>query len=314
MSSAGEAANPGNDMQNLKLNLKHLRYFWSVASHGSIARAADSLFVTPQTISGQLRELEEQVGAKLFQRDGRQLVMTETGRMVFSYADEMFRLGLELQDVLAGHTPGSSITVKVGVAQVVPKLLAYRVLEPVLSMAEPVRLVCQEAPLVDLLADLSVHKLDLVLADSPVNPALNIRAYNHSLGESGVTFFGTRDKAEALRDGFPGSLNGENMLMPGSGSALQRALESWFERRKIEPVVVAEFDDRALLKAFGERGAGVFTSPTAVEQDVVEKYGVEVIGRTDEVSERFYVISPERRIKHPAVTAITETARRQLFT
>jgi LysR family transcriptional activator of nhaA len=176
-----------------------------------------------------------------------------------------------------------------------------------------VRLVCQEAPLVDLLADLSVHKLDLVLADSPVNPALNIRAYNHPLGESGVTFFGTPEKAAELRDGFPGSLNGENMLMPGSGSVLQRSLENWFDRSKIEPVIVAEFDDRALLKAFGERGAGVFTSPTAVEQDVIDKYGVQIVGRTDEVSERFYVISPERRIKHPAVTAITETARTQLF-
>lgn len=300
-------------MQNLKLNLKHLRYFWSVASHGSIARASEGLFVTPQTISGQLRELEEQVGAKLFQRDGRQLVMTETGRMVFSYADEMFRLGLELQDALAGRTPGSMITLKVGVAQVVPKLLAYRVLEPVLKMQEPVRLVCNEAPLVDLLADLSVHKLDLVLADSPVNPTLNIRAYNHPLGGSGITFFGVPEQAAALRDGFPDSLSGARMLMPSGGSQLQRALENWFERSGIDPLVVAEFDDRALMKSFGERGAGVFTSPTAVEQDVMEKYGVDVVGRTEEVGERFYVISPERRIKHPAVTAITETARSELF-
>lgn len=175
-------------MQNLKLNLKHLRYFWSVASHGSIARAAEALFVTPQTISGQISELEAQVGAKLFRREGRQLVLNETGRLVFSYADEMFRLGIELQDVLGGRTPGTAITVKVGVAMVVPKLLAYRVLEPVLKMSEPVRLICHEAPLVDLLADLSVHKLDVVLADVPVNPALNIRAYNHSLGESGISF------------------------------------------------------------------------------------------------------------------------------
>jgi LysR family transcriptional activator of nhaA len=300
-------------MQNLKLNLKHLRYFWSVASHGSIARASEVLFVTPQTISGQLRELEEQVGSKLFKRDGRQLVMTETGRMVFSYADEMFRLGLELQDALSGRTTGAMITLKVGVAQVVPKLLAYRVLEPVLKMQEPVRLICNEAPLVDLLADLSVHKLDLVLADSPVNPALNIRAYNHSLGGSGITFFGVPEQAAALRDGFPDSLSGVPMLMPSGGSQLQRALENWFERSRIDPLIVAEFDDRALMKSFGERGAGVFTSPTAVEQEVMEKYGVEVVGRTEEIGERFYVISPERRIKHPAVTAITETARTELF-
>ena len=300
-------------MQNLKLNLKHLRYFWSVASHGSIARAAESLYLTPQTISGQLRELEEQLGAKLFRRDGRQLVLTETGRMVFSYADEMFRLGLELQDVLSGRTPGSAITIKVGIAMVVPKLLTYRVLEPVLQMKEPVNLVCHEAPLVDLLADLSVHKLDVVLADSPVSPALNIRAYNHPLGESGISFFGVAEKAEELSGGFPQSLDGVKMLMPSVGSNLRRSLENWFERYAIQPVVVAEFEDRALMKAFGERGCGIFTSPTAVEQDVVSKYGVEVIGRTEEITERFYVISPERRIKHPAVTAITEAARSRLF-
>ena len=171
-----------------QLNLKHLRYFWMVASHGSITRASELLHLTPQTISGQLRELETQVGQKLFAKSGRQLVLTETGRVVFSYADEMFRLGNELQDVLAGHAPGSSMTLHVGVAMVVPKLLAYRILEPVLKMDVPVRLVCNEAPLVDLLADLSVHKLDVVLADSPVSPALNVRVYNHMLGESG-TFF-----------------------------------------------------------------------------------------------------------------------------
>lgn len=300
-------------MQNLKINLKHLRYFWSVASMGSIARAAEALYVTPQTISGQLRELEEQVGASLFRRDGRQLVMTETGHLVFSYADEMFRLGLELQDVLSGRTPNAAITLKVGVAMVVPKLVAYRVLEPVLQMDERVNLVCHEAPLVDLLADLSVHKLDLVLADVPVNPALNLRAYNHPLGESGISFFSVPQQAPALRDGFPASLSGTAMLMPSHNSSLRRSLEAWFEREAIEPRVVAEFEDRALMKAFGERGAGVFTSPVAVEDDVTSKYGVEVIGRTDEVIERFYVISPERRIKHPAVTAITQAARDQLF-
>jgi len=300
-------------MPNLKLNLKHLRYFWSVASHGSITRAAEALYLTPQTISGQLRDLEAQVGSKLFERDGRNLVLSETGRLVFSYADEMFRLGIELQDVLAGHTPGSALTLKVGVAMVVPKLLAYRVLEPVLQMDEPVRLICHEAPLVDLLADLSVHKLDVVLADSPLNPTLNIRAYNHVLGESAITFFATPERVDELTPGFPASLEGTSMLMPSGGSTLRRDLEAWFERNDINPRVVAEFDDRALMKAFGERGTGVFTSPSAVEQDVLDKYGVAVIGRTAELTERYYLISAERRIKHPAVSAITETARKQLF-
>jgi LysR family transcriptional activator of nhaA len=211
-------------MPNLKLNLKHLRYFWSVASHGSIARAAEALYLTPQTISGQLRDLEEQVGAELFSREGRSLVLTETGHLVFSYADEMFRLGLELQDVLAGRTPGSALTLKVGIAMVVPKLLAYRILEPVLKLPEPVRLICHEAPLVDLLADLSIHKLDLVLADSPVNPTLNIRAYNHALGESGVSFFAIPRQAEVLRERFPESLDGAPMLMPSGSSNLRRGI------------------------------------------------------------------------------------------
>jgi len=297
----------------LKLNLKHLRYFWSVASHGSITKAAEILYLTPQTISGQLRDLEQQVGAKLFQKDGRNLVLTETGRLVFSYADEMFRLGVELQDVLEGHTPGAGLTLKVGIAMVVPKLLTYRVLEPVFEMDEQVRLVCHEAPLVDLLADLAVHKLDVVLADSQINPTLNIRAFNHVLGESGISFFATPAQAETLKKAFPASLDGTQMLMPSSGSNLRRNLEAWFERHTISPVVVAEFDDRALMKAFGEHGIGVFSSPSAVEQDVLDKYGVTVIGRTQEITERYYLISAERRIKHPAVSAITEAARSKLF-
>ncbi|MCG8092112.1 MAG: LysR substrate-binding domain-containing protein, partial [Candidatus Thiodiazotropha endolucinida] len=232
---------------------------------------------------------------------------------VFSYADEMFRLGVELQDMLSGRTQGTTITLKVGVAMVVPKLLAYRVLEPVLQMSDPVKLICHEAPLVDLLADLSVHKLDMVLADSPINPSLNIRAYNHALGESGITFFAASEEAQRLRAEFPVSLDGQNILMPSSGSSLRRNLEIWFQRQQLEPIVVAEFEDRALMKTFGERGTGVFTSPTAVEQDVIDKYRVEVVGRSEEITESFYVISPERHIKHPAINTITQVAKSDLF-
>jgi LysR family transcriptional activator of nhaA len=174
------------------INLKHLRYFWAVAAHGSIARASQVLHLTPQTISGQLRELEDQIGAKLFAKNGRNLILTDTGRLVFSYADDMFRISDELQDVLAGRSPGGGLTLNVGIANVVPKLVTYRLLAPALAMQEPVRLVCIEKQLVDLLADLSVHKLDLVLADAPLNPALNIRAYNHPLGESPVCFFAAK--------------------------------------------------------------------------------------------------------------------------
>jgi LysR family transcriptional regulator, transcriptional activator of nhaA len=300
-------------MQNLKINLKHLRYFWSVASHGSVTKASESMFLTPQTISGQLRDLEESIGEKLFEREGRNLVLTEIGRMVFSYTDEMFQLGLELQNVLEGKTPGTSITVKVGIAMVIPKLLAYRVLDPVLKMNDSINLICHEAPLVDLLADLSVHKLDAVLSDSPINPALNIRAYNHPLGESGISFFALPQYAEKLQQDFPNNLDGFPILMPSRSSSLRRNLESWFDQYSIQPKVVAEFEDRALMKAFGESGSGVFTSPISMEKDVLDKYGVEVIGRTDEVKENFYLISPERKIKNPAITVMTEAARRNLF-
>ena len=295
------------------LNFKHLRYFWVVAANGTIARASEILHITPQTISGQLRELEEQLDAKLFQKSGRNLVLTDTGRVVFSYADEMFRLGNELQDVLRGHIPGAALTLTVGIAMVVPKLLAYRVLKPVLELQDPVRLVCLEAPLADLLADLSVHKLDLVLADSPLSPTMNIRAYNHPLGSSGISFFAGRSVARRYTARFPQSLDGAPMLMPTASSALRRMLDQWFEGEGLKPLVVAEFEDRALMKAFGEAAAGIFTSPTAVEVDVIEKYGVRVIGRTDDIAENFYAISTERRIKHPAVSAITETARSELF-
>ena len=300
-------------MQNLKLNLKHLRYFWSVASLGSISKASDALYVTPQTISGQLRDLEESIGEKLFVREGRNLVLSEMGRTVFSYADEMFRLGLELQDVLDGQIPGAKTTVNVGVAMIVPKLLAYRVFQPVMTMSDSINLICHEAPLVDLLADLSVHKLDAVLSDSPINSALNIRAYNHRLGESGITFFAVPVEAEKLSTDFPASLNGYPFLMPSRGSYLRRSLENWFDQNEIKPKVVAEFEDRALMKAFGEAGTGVFTSPQTMEKDVLEKYGVEVVARTDDIKESFYLISPERRIKNPAVTVITKAARTELF-
>ena len=301
-------------MKNLKINLKHLRYFWSVATHGSVTKASEALYLTPQTISGQLRDLEQSIGEKLFRREGRNLVLTETGHTVFSYADEMFQLGLELQDVLDGQTPGATTRVKIGVAMIVPKLLAYRVLEPVLKMGESVNLICHEAPLVDLLADMSVHKLDAVISDSPINPSLNIRAYNHSLGASGISFFSTPRVAKKLAKNFPANLHDYPFLMPSKSSSLYRNLERWFDQHKIKPRMVAEFEDRALMKAFGEGGTGVFTSPQTMEKDVLDKYGVKVIGHTDEIKENYYVISPERRINNPAVTAITEAARSSLFT
>ena len=297
-----------------RLNFKHLHYFWVVASHGSIVEACEVLHVTPQTISGQLRQLEDSIGAKLFEKAGRNLVLSDTGRMVFDYADEMFQLAGDLQNALGGRSSEKGMVLKVGIAMVVPKLLAYRVLEPVTRMPEQVRLMCHEAPLVDLLADLAVHKLDVVLADSPVSPTLNIRAYNHVLGESQISFFSRGGEAAVrYRGDFPRALDGAPMLMPSVNSASRRALDQWLEREGVRPLIVAEFEDRALMKAFGEAGTGVFASPTAVEDDVVSKYGVEVIGRVESLRERFYAISSERRIKHPAVAVITAVARNDLF-
>lgn len=299
-------------MNNFRINLKHLRYFWTVAKCGTITEASEVLCLTPQTISGQLRELEQQIGSKLFRKEGRNLALTDIGQMAFSHADEMFSIGLELQDLLSGER-GTTQSLKIGVAMVVPKLIAYRILEPVLHLPQPVQMHCHEAPLVDLMAELAVHKLDMVIADSPINPTFNVKAYNHLLGESSISFFATPQLAHSLKEDFPLSLDNAPMLMPSNGSNLRRELNAWLDKHDLNPVLTAEFDDRALMKAFGESGAGIFSSPTAVEQDVLNKYGVEVIGRTEEVVERFYVISAERKIKHPAVNHITENARNALF-
>lgn len=300
-------------MSMSRLNLKHLRYFWTVVNEGTIARAAKILNLTPQTISGQLRLLEESINEELFEKSGRNLVPTATGRMVFAYANELFHIEEELNDVLQGGGLSRVRQLRVGVAMVVPKLLAYRVLEPVMSSSDDVQLLCHEAPLEELLADLAIHKLDLVITDAPLNPALNIRAFNHPLGDSPISFFATEERADKLAAGFPQSLDGVEMLMPSASSALRRSLEQWFNQTGIRPKMVAEFEDRALMKAFGEAGVGVFSSPTVVREDVETKYKVRDIGSVDEVRESFFAITAERRATHPAVISITERAREGLF-
>ncbi len=295
------------------LNYNHLYYFWTVAREGTIARAAERLYLTPQTISGQLRLLEESMGSKLFGRSGRNLVLTDTGRDVFRYADEIFQLGTELSNVIRGKAPSGALMFRVGITDVVPKLVAYRILQPALHLDQPMQMVCREGKLNDLLADLAVHKLDAVLSDSPLSPTINVRAFNHLLGETGVTFFAPRQKAKAYRRDFPRSLNKAPMLIPAVNTALRRALEQWFEKEGVSPVVVAEFEDSALMKAFGHAGAGLFAGPTATETEIIRQYDVEPVGRTDVIQERFWVISAERRLKHPAVIAISATARDTLF-
>ena len=293
----------------IHLNYNHLYYFWMVATEGSIVRASEKLHVTPQTISGQLGTLEDAIGARLFSKAGRNLILTEFGHVVFSYADDMFRLGRELKNVLEGGMPGTKMVFNVGVAMVVPKLIAYRVLEPALHIDKPIRMVCHENLLETLLADLSVHRLDLVLADSPIGPTLNVRAFNHFLGECGVTFFASKGTGDTFRSTFPKSLNDRPILLPSTSSELRGALDQWFDTNSIHPHVVAEFEDGALMKAFGEAGAGVFIAPVAIEKEIIAKYNVEIIGRTEQVKQRFYAITPEKRLKNPAVVSITDSAR-----
>jgi len=295
------------------LNYHHLLYFWVVAREGSIARACEELYVAQPTISAQIRALEDSLGEKLFTRVGRNLTLTETGRVVFRYADEIFSLGRELIDALKGHSLGRPVQFVVGVADVLPKLIAYRLLEPALKMAEPIRVVCREDKPDRLLAALAVHELDVVLAEAPIGPTVRIRAFNHLLGECDVTIFGAAQIAATHRRGFPRSLQGAPFLLPTDNTMLRRSLDQWFDAQGIHPSVVGEFEDSALLKVFGQTGAGLFAAPSVIEAEVRRQYGVQIVGRVETVRERFYAISVERKLKHPAVVAIAEAARQKLF-
>lgn len=295
------------------LNYHHLLYFWTVAREGSIAKAGEKLRLAQPTISGQLRALEESLGHKLFQREGRGLALTEFGRLVFRYADEIFAIGKELTEAVKGRPTGRPVRFAVGISQVVPKLVAYQLLEPALRLPEPMRIVCREDKIERLLSDLAVHDLDIVLTDAPASPAVKIRAYSHLLGECGIAFFASADRAGKLKGRFPKSLDGAPILLPSREAAVRRSLEQWFDEKEIRPEIVGEFDDSALIKAFGQAGVGVFAAASVTEATIKRQYGVRVIGRTDEVRERFYAISVDRRLKHPAVVAISETARQQTF-
>jgi LysR family transcriptional regulator, transcriptional activator of nhaA len=295
------------------INYHHLLYFFIVAREGGLVQAGKVLRLSHPTLSAQIHTLEDQLGEKLFLKVGRKLELTEMGRVVYRYAEEIFSLGREMVDTVKGRGGGKQLRLDVGIVDVVPKLVVRRLLQPALDLAEPVRLVCVEAPYEKLLADLALHALDIVIADAPVPAGSNIRAYNHLLGETGVSFFAVRSLASQLRRKFPASLDGAPMLLPLEQLPLRRALDQWFERNEVKPKVVAEFEDSALLKAFGADGVGVFAGPSVVEAEVMAQYGVETIGRSDEVKERFYAISAERRLKHPAVVAISDAARHDLF-
>jgi len=295
------------------LNYHHLFYFWTVVKAGSIHKAGVELRISPPAISTQLKLLEDQLGEKLLTRSGRRLVLTEMGRTVFGYAEDIFTLGRELQDVVKNRPVGRPLRLDVGVVDVLPKIVVQTLLEPALSIREPVRIVCREATSDQLLGRLATHELDVVLSDSPIDPTLNIRAYSHLLGESGVIFVAGAKTAHSLHGKFPQLLDRAPMLLPTDNTALRRNLDFWFESKKIRPVLRGEFEDHALLRAFGETGVGVFPMPAVVQKHVRKQKGVRVVGETDEVRMQFYAISAERRLQHPAVVAIRDVAKNKLF-
>ena len=293
------------------LNYKHLHYFYTVAKTGSIVKAAEKLHLTPQTLSGQISQFEDRLKVSLFRRAGRRLELTEMGRTAQSYAEEIFQIGNELEQVLRSPTDNQSTPFRVGIADVVPKTIAQKLLSPVLNLATPVKLICREDSLDHLLADLALHKLDMVLADKPLPSHIDIKGYSHPLLESEIAFMATADLAQTLKGEFPQCLNQAPLLIPSDESVLRSLLLRWLEWHEIQPKFVGEFDDSALMRAFGETGAGIFPMLKA-SLDSQQALQLVTLGVTNEIKERYFAISVERKVTHPAVRAITEHAQESL--
>lgn len=295
------------------LNYHHLFYFWTVARDGSIAKASQALRLAPPTVSEQIRSLEESLGVKLFAKEGRNLVLTEAGRVAYEYAEEIFSRGEEMKDVLSGRTPARTSRFIIGIADVVPKLIAYRLILPALKLPDPIRLVCREGHPDQLIAQLAIREVDLVISDAPLDPSLRIRAFTHLLGQSGLSFFAHPRLAKCLKTRFPKCLDGLPFLMPADNTDLRRSLEHWLDVQGVRPIVVGEFEDSALAAVFSEAAVGVFAAPTPTEAQVKRQYGLSVLGRTRDILASFYAISLDRRLKHPAVIAISEFAHGSVF-
>ena len=295
------------------INYHHLLYFWTVAREGGLVQAGKVLRLSHPTLSAQIHALEEQLGEQLFVKVGRKLELTEQGRVAFRYADEIFTLGREMVDTVKGRSAGQSLRLDVGVVDVVPKFVVQSLLEPAFTLAEPVRLICREKSYEELLTELALHTLDIVISDAPVPTGSSVRAFNHLLGETGVSIFGTKALLAKYKRNFPRSLDGAPFLLPLETLHLRRSLNLWFDRHGIKPQIVAEFEDSTLLETFGASGIGLFSAPSVVEKQIITQYGVQLLGRAEEVKERFYAISVERRLKHPAVVAISNAARHELF-
>lgn len=290
------------------LNYKQLHHFWNVARAGGIVRASERSGLAPQTLSGQIAALEASLGVTLFRRQGRRLALTETGQVVLTYAEEIFRTGSELEEALRNRASGRAIPFRVGIADVVPKTIAWRLLAPAMAITQPLRIVCRENKLERLLGELAIHNLDVVLADSPVPGHMDVRGYSHKLTESAVALFAAPSLADSLTSPFPECLDRAPMLLPSAEAALRPPLMRWFENRRVAPRVVGEFDDSALMKSFGEAGAGLFPAPELIADEVCRQYGVRKLGVLSGLTDSYYAISVERRLTHPATLAISKAA------
>jgi len=296
------------------LNYHHLLYFWAVAKHGSITQASKVLRLAHPTISGQIHRLEEVLGAKLFTRQGRNLVLTDTGRIAFRYADEIFSLGQEFQDTLRGRSKGQQLRLVVGVSDVLAKSIVHRILEPAFDLQDRVRVICREDRSVEaFMGDLAGHTVDVVLSDAPAGPGTPVRTYSHPLGECGTSFFAAPRLARSRRRGFPTSLDGCPVLVPSEDSTFRRALNEWFASHDLHPTIIAELDDLALALVLGEAGLGIFAAPDVLADEIRQRYKVQLVGRSKQIRQRFYAISVERKVKNPAVAAICQVARKHIF-
>lgn len=298
------------------MNFKHLHYFWVAAHAGGVVKAGEQLHTTPQTLSAQIKLLEERLGRRLFRKAGRKLELTDDGRVALGYADDIFALGGELEAALRDRREvgvRQVLEFRVGVEDAVTKTVAYRLLEPALALAEPVRLICNEGQFPELMAQLALHRLDLVIADEPLSNRLGVKAFNHKLGSSTMSFLAAPQLAAQLVGAFPQCLNGMPMLVPGGSSSVRPQFDAWLMRHQLHPRVVGEFTDSALMQAFGRHGDGVFLAPRVVEAETAAQFGAQLVGRSEEIVDEFYAISAERRITHPGVAAITQAARDALF-
>lgn len=295
------------------LNYHHLLYFWMVAKEGSVKQACAKLHLAQPTVSGQLKKLEDSLGERLFNRVGRELVLTEMGRIVYRYADEIFSIGQELLDTVKGRPTGRPTRLVVGLPEVLPKLIAFRLLEPALHLEDRIKIICREGPMEDLLTKLAVHELDVVFSDTPAGSMVSIRAFNHPLGECGVGLFGTAKLCRQHRRELPASLDGAPLLLPAENTALRRSVDRWIDEAGFQPQVIGEMDDTALLKVFAEAGIGLVPAPLAIRSEIEKQYGLRLLMEIPQAVERFYAITVERRLQNPAVRAISEVARNTLF-